>query len=86
MPSNCKYAGGATYTQETGYTYYDEIFTYNSALDNWDITGRMELPRAWHVVAPIADVSQVCGEPSTTTTTTTSITLEGKRPSYLHTT
>ena len=61
MPSNCKYAGGATYTQETAYTYHDEIFTYNPALDSWNITGRLREPRAWHVVAPIADVSQVCG-------------------------
>ena len=78
MPSNCKYAGGATYTQETGYTYYDEIFTYNSALDSWNITGRMRQPRACHVVAPIADVSQLCGEPSTTTTTTSRPEDKGK--------
>ena len=60
MPSNCKYAGGATYNEEDGYIYYDEIFTYNPALDSWNITGRLREPRAWHVVAPIADVSQVC--------------------------
>ena len=35
----CKYTGGATYTQETAYTYHDEIFTYNPALDTWNITG-----------------------------------------------
>ena len=67
MPSNCKYAGGATY--KDGHIYHDEIFTYSSALDSWDITGRMREPRAWHVVAPIADVSVVC--PSTNTTNTT---------------
>ena len=45
------YEGGSTYNEEDGYTYYDEIFTYNSALDSWSITGRMEQPRAAHVVA-----------------------------------
>ena len=45
------------------WAYYDEIFTYNSSLNTWNITGRLREPRAWHVVAQIADVSQVC--PST---------------------
>jgi len=55
--SNCKLAGGATY--DNGYTIYDEIFTYNSSLDIWNITGRMSQPRAWHVLATLAD-SKVC--------------------------
>ena len=52
------YAGGANYIVDR-YVYYDEIFTYNSALNTWNITGRLREPRAWHVVATTEDKSKI---------------------------
>lgn len=49
--------GGATYTDN--YNFFDEIFTYNSALNTWNITGHLPQPRAWHVAATLA-VAGVC--------------------------
>ena len=45
-----------------GYTYYDEIFTYNSTLDTWTITGKMRESRAGHLVALLAEGPEVCTE------------------------
>ena len=50
--------GGANYIVNQ-YVYYDEIFSYNSTLNTWTITGRLMEPRGWHVVA-VLDRPDVC--------------------------